>query len=52
MEFLGVWLNTHQVTMEIEQNRLQTIRVEIENWLGKKQATRKEVESLVSPLDP
>lgn len=25
MKFLGVWFNTHRMTIEIKQNRLQTI---------------------------
>ena len=50
MEFLGVWFNTHSMTMEIEPGRLQEIRKGLRDWSTRTQATRKEVESLVGLL--
>ncbi len=48
---LGVCFDTNTLTMEIDPVRLEHINSELTGWLGKKQITKKEVESLVGLLN-
>ena len=50
LEFLGVTFDSQSMTMEISEEKLAEIRTELEAWLYKVTATRKEVESLVGKL--
>ena len=48
--FLGVWFNSESMTMEVKPERLCQITAELEKWLHRDSACRKEVESLVGQL--
>ena len=50
LEFLGVLFDAEELTMEITPDRLQEIRQELQGWLYKTKATRKEVELLLGKL--
>ena len=51
MEFLGNWLDTINMTLEISPHRLVEIQNLVEIWVNKASATRKEIESLVGKLN-
>ena len=50
MEFLGITFDAEQKTMEIPQEKLQEIMEELNSWLYKVSASRKEIESLIGKL--
>ena len=50
MIFLGIQLDSVKQTMEIDRDRLASIKVEIANWMGKKYTTLKQVQSIVRSL--
>ena len=50
MEFLGVMFDSSTMTMEVTPDRLKEIRAELQGWLTKQTALRKEVESLIGKL--
>ena len=50
LEFLGITFDSHSMTMEISEQKMMEIRAEIDTWLYKTQARRKEVESLIGKL--
>ena len=50
LEFLGITFDSDSMTMEISQQKLIEIKQELQAWLLKTTATRKEVESLVGKL--
>ncbi len=51
MIFLGIQFNTIDMTMSIDSGRLTQISEELDSWLGKETATRKELESLIGQLN-
>ena len=51
MIFLGILFNTLTMTLEITPDRLHDLMLELNSWLGKKQATLKQVQSLASKLN-
>ena len=51
MAFLGIWLNTMTLTLEITLDRLASIKAELQKWLKKGSATLKELQSLVGKLN-
>ena len=50
IEFLGVTLDSQMLTMEIPQDKIEDTKQELDTWLYKTKATRKEIESLVGKL--
>lgn len=48
---LGLWFNSIKMSMEIDVVRLEEIKRETTAWLSKKEAKRKEVESIVGLLN-
>ena len=50
LEFLGVTFDSYKMTMEISQEKLSDIKAEINIWLFKTMARRKDVESLIGKL--
>ena len=50
LEFLGITFDTEKMTMEISDQKLQEIKTELEEWLYRTKAKRREVESLVGKL--
>ena len=50
IEFLGVTFDSKTMTMEVTQERIGEILGELNTWLVKESATRKEVESLIGKL--
>ena len=50
LEFLGITLDSNTMTMEIPQEKITEIQQELNRWLYKSKASRKEVESLVGKL--
>ena len=50
LEFLGITFDSETMTMEISQGKLQDIIKELQGWLYKTQARRKEVESVIGKL--
>lgn len=51
MSFLGIWLDTEKMTMEVTPDRLEEIHKLLSEWLLKNSATLKEVQSLVGKLN-
>ena len=49
-EFLGITFDTKTMTMEISEEKLVEIKKELQSWLLKTKAKRREVESLVGKL--
>ena len=50
IEFLGITVDSNTMTMEIPQDKITQTQHEIQTWLYKTQATRKEAESLIGKL--
>ena len=50
LEFLGITFDSRTMTMEISQTKMEDIRKEIQRWLLKTTANRKETESLIGKL--
>ena len=50
LEFLGVTFDSEAFTMEISEDKLQDIKQELDTWLYRKTARRREVESLIGKL--
>ena len=50
LEFLGITFNTNTMTMEISQDKMHTIKLELDSWLLKTSSTRRELESLIGKL--
>ena len=50
LEFLGVTFDSKTMTMEISEDKMQEIKKELQGWLHKTTAHRKEVESLIGKL--
>ena len=50
LEFLGVTFDSHHMTMEISEQKLKDIKVELDTWLYRTSARRREVESLIGKL--
>ena len=50
LEFLGITFDSKQMTMEISDQKMEEIRKELQTWLLKTTAKRREVESLVGKL--
>ena len=50
LEFLGITFNSESMTMGVPTDKLQEIQEEINTWLLKTSARRKEVESLIGKL--
>ena len=50
LEFLGVTFDSMSMTMEISEQKVKEIQMELNTWLFKDTATRREVESLVGKL--
>ena len=51
LAFLGIWFDTNKMTMEVTPDRLVEIRELTNNWLGKEEATVKEVQSIIGKLN-
>ncbi len=51
MSFLGIWFDTINMTMSIDDQRLSEIMSMLRQWRDKERAKRKEVESLVGHLN-
>ena len=49
--FLGVWFNTHRMTMEVEKERLEEITLELADWEARVSCTKKQLQSLVGLLN-
>ena len=50
MTFLGIQFDSAKMTMEVTPERLEEIRQELQRWIGKRRATRKEIQSLAGKL--
>ena len=50
VEFLGVMFDSEKQTMEITENRLVEIRELLEEWLLKKRASKRDLQSLIGKL--
>ena len=50
LEFLGLTFDSQAMTMEISEEKMSEIRQELDTWLYRTAARRKEVESLVGKL--
>ena len=50
LEFLGITFDSQKMTMEISEQKMKEIQVEINRWLLRTSAKRKEVESLIGKL--
>ena len=50
MEFLGNIVDSQKMTLEVSEKRLQEISVEINDWIAKQAATRKQLESIIGKL--
>ena len=50
LEFLGITFDSEKMTMEISSEKLADIQQELQVWLYRTNATRKEVESLIGKL--
>ena len=50
LEFLGITFDAEKQSMEIPLSKVQEIITELDTWLYKSSATRKEIESLVGKL--
>ena len=50
LEFLGITFDSEKMTMEISEDKLAEIKMELQTWLIKTKATRREAESLVGKL--
>ena len=50
LEFLGVTFDSTSMTMEISQEKLEEIKQELQRWLYKQSASRREVEALIGKL--
>ena len=50
LEFLGITFDSETMTMEISQKKMKEIKQELETWLYKTAAQRREVESLIGKL--
>ena len=50
LEFLGITFDNETITMEISDQKIEEIKQELQTWLYKSKARRKEVESLVGKL--
>jgi hypothetical protein len=50
MKFLGIEINSSNMTLKIDKERLSEIDSELQSWLGKSSATLKEVQSLIGKL--
>ena len=50
LEFLGITFDSHKMTMEISEEKLLEIKAELNTWLHKTRAKRREVESLIGKL--
>ena len=50
LEFLGIIFDTMKMTMEISQDKMSNIQQELQRWLLKTSARRREVESLIGKL--
>ena len=50
LEFLGITFDSESMTMEISEDKLREIREELQSWLLRTSARRREVESLVRKL--
>jgi len=49
--FLGIWFDTDKLTMEVTPERLIEIRKLSQDWLKKKKASVKEVQSIIGKLN-
>ena len=50
LEFLGITFDSQRMAMEISKDKLDEIQAEINSWMTKTHARRKEVESLIGKL--
>jgi hypothetical protein len=50
MEFLGVWFDAPTQTMRVTDERLEEIMTLLNDWLNKKSASKKELQSLIGKL--
>ena len=50
LEFLGITFDSDKMTMEISSDKLKEIQQELDTWLYKTRARRREVESLIGKL--
>ena len=50
IEFLGITADSQKMTLEIPQDKIEATKIELNTWLYKTAANRKEVESLVGKL--
>jgi hypothetical protein len=50
MEFLGVQFSVTDMTMSVTQDRIQEIISLVDNWLFKRKATKRELQSLIGKL--
>ena len=50
IEFLGVTLDSQTMTMEMPEDKIRDIKQELDTWLYKQSASRKEAESLMGKL--
>ena len=50
LEFLGIVIDTTNMELRISEERLSSVMDELEQWRGKKQATKREVLSLIGKL--
>ena len=51
MEFLGTWVDSENLTLEITKERRQDIFNELQTWGCKQSATKKQVQSLIGKLN-
>ena len=50
IEFLGITLDSQTMTMEVPEDKLKEIKAELQTWLYRTEATRRDVESLIGKL--
>ena len=50
LEFLGITFDTETMTMEISQDKLEEAKKELDGWLYRTQASRRDLESLIGKL--
>ena len=50
LEFLGITFDTETMTMDISATKLKEIKAELDTWLYRMKARRREVESLIGKL--
>ena len=50
MEFLGIVLDSEELTMSLPSRKLMALKSELQGWLGRKGATKRELQSLAGSL--